>query len=75
MSTDEEKRREYEARQKAILDHNYLMRANWENVKEEGIKGTVSILEDLGIPLQTIKIKIQEKYNLSEEVSGQYLKK
>lgn len=36
MSADEEKRREYEARQKAILDHNYLMRINWENGKEEG---------------------------------------
>lgn len=90
MSADEEKRQEYEARQKAILDHNYLMRVNWENGKaegkeegkaegkeegkDEGIKGAVSILEELGIPLQTIKIKIQEKYNLSEEASEQYLK-
>lgn len=40
MSADEEKRREYEARQKAILDHNYLMRINWEDGFAQGeVKG------------------------------------
>lgn len=36
---------------------------------EEGIRGTVSILEKLGIPSQTISLKIQEQYNLSPEES------
>lgn len=40
---------------------------------EEGIRGTVSILKNLGIPRQTILIKIQEQYNLSPEASEKYL--
>lgn len=40
---------------------------------EEGIKGTVSILKNLGVPAQTILIKIQEQYNLSPEASKKYL--
>ena len=41
---------------------------------EEGIRGTVSILEKLGIPSQTISLKIQEQYNLSSEESKKYIK-
>ena len=40
---------------------------------EEGIKGTVSILKNLGVPTQTILVKIQEQYNLSPEASKKYL--
>ena len=40
---------------------------------EEGIKGTVSILKNLGVPAQTILVKIQEQYNLSPEASQRYL--
>ena len=40
---------------------------------EQGIEGTVSILKNLGIPPQTILIKIQEQYNLTPEVSKKYL--
>ncbi len=40
---------------------------------EEGIKGTVSILKSLGVPAQTILVKIQEQYNLSLEASKKYL--
>lgn len=40
---------------------------------EEGIKGTVSILRNLGVPTQTILVKIQEQYNLSPEASQKYL--
>lgn len=40
---------------------------------EEGIKGTVSILKNLGVPAQTILVKIQEQYNLSLEASKKYL--
>ena len=41
--------------------------------REEGIRGTVSVLKDLGIPSQTILIKIQEEYNLTPEISRRYL--
>ena len=40
---------------------------------EQGIEGTVSILKNLDIPLQTILIKIQEQYNLSPEAAKKYL--
>lgn len=40
---------------------------------EKGIEGTVSILKELGIPPQTILIRIQEQYHLSPEVSKKYL--
>ena len=39
----------------------------------QGIEGTVSILKNLGIPPQTILVKIQEQYNLSPEASKKYL--
>lgn len=44
-----------------------------EQGMEQGIKGTVSILKNLGIPQQTILIKIQEQYNLSLEDSKKFL--
>ena len=40
---------------------------------EQGIRGTVSILKNLGVPTQTILVKIQEQYNLSPEASEKYL--
>ena len=40
---------------------------------EEGIRGTVSILKNLGVSTQTILLKIQEQYNLSPEASEKYL--
>lgn len=40
---------------------------------EQGIEGTVSILKNLGVPAQTILVKIQEQYNLSPEASEKYL--
>ena len=43
-----------------------------EGIKE-GIKGTVSILKNLGIPQQTILDNIQEQYHLSPEDSKKYL--
>ena len=45
----------------------------WEEGREEGIKGTVSVLKELNIPLQTILVKIQEQYNLSSEEAEKYL--
>ena len=38
LSADEIKRLEYEAREKAVLDHNYLMNYNLELGRKEGIK-------------------------------------
>ena len=40
---------------------------------EQGIEGTVSILKNLGVPAQTILVKIQEQYHLTPEASKKYL--
>ena len=40
---------------------------------EQGIEGTVSIVKNLGVPAQTILVKIQEQYHLSPEASKKYL--
>ena len=29
-----------------------------KSIREEGIRGTVSVLKELGIPMQTIRVKI-----------------
>lgn len=50
-----------------------IKREGIEEGIEEGIKGTVSILKNLGVPTQTILVKIQEQYNLSPEASKKYL--
>lgn len=44
-----------------------------KSIREEGIRGTVSVLKELGIPMQTIRVKIQEKYHLSSESCKKYL--
>ena len=38
ISADEEKRREYEEREKAIRDYNWLMKSNWRMGHEEGVR-------------------------------------
>ena len=64
---------EYEA--KTILKRGIAegMEKGMEKGVEKGIRGTVSILENLGVPTETILEKIQEQYKLSPEVSRQYL--
>ena len=44
-----------------------------EEGREEGIRGTVTLLKELNIPLQTIRVKIQQQYNLSPETSEKYI--
>ncbi len=44
-----------------------------KSIREEGIRGTVSVLKELGIPMQTVRVKIQEKYHLSSESCKKYL--
>ncbi len=60
---------EYEA--KTIKNEG--IKEGMEKGIEKGIMGTVSILKNLGIPLQTILLKIQEQYNLSPEESQKYI--
>lgn len=41
--------------------------------REEGIRGTVSVLKGLKVPIETILQKIQEEYDLSPETAQKYL--
>lgn len=45
ISADEEKRLEYEAREKAIRDHNYLLKVNLEQGIRTGEDRIISLLE------------------------------
>ena len=49
ISADDEKRLEYEAREKALRDHNYLMKSNWEAGLEAGRKAGMEAGEKIGI--------------------------
>ena len=49
ISADEEKRLEYEAREKALRDHDYLMKSNWEAGLEAGKKAGLEAGEKIGI--------------------------
>lgn len=84
ISQSAEKRLEYEAREKAIRDHNQMMyEARKEGLKqgreegrrkglEEGIE--VLILDNLdeGFAKDKILTKLQRRFNLTEEQAGQY---
>ena len=64
---------EYEAktiREKGIEEG---MEKGVEKGIEKGIRGTVSILKNLGVPLQTIQAQIQEQYDISPEALKKYL--
>ena len=58
-----------------VLDYEAkkIKREGIEQGIEQGIRGTVSILRNLGVPPQTILLQIQEQYNLSPEASAKYL--
>lgn len=88
ISQSAEKRLEYEAREKAIRDHNQMMyearkeglkqgreegrRKGWEEGIEQGIE--VLILDNLdeGFAKDKILTKLQRRFNLTEEQAGQY---
>ena len=74
ISADEEKRLEYEARQKAILDHNSFMRSAEKRGMQKGIQLTLKALElkkqnlsaeqiaeELQISLNDVKMILGEK--------------
>lgn len=48
LSADEQKRLEYEAREKAIRDYNYQMKSNWNAGHEQGIKQGIKQGEQSG---------------------------
>jgi len=77
LSADEEKRLEYEAREKAIRDYNWQMKSNWRSGHEEGIKEGIRVLihtlQDYSISKQEIARKIADAYSLTETEAETYL--
>jgi len=87
ISADEEKRLEYEAREKAIRDHNHFMRmskqAGWneglekglEKGLEQGLEILVTTCRDLGLTPEDTITRITEKSSLSLEKAREFVEK
>lgn len=77
ISADEEKRLEYEAREKALRDHDYLMKSNWEAGHEAGkgsgkAEAVVDLLTDKGIVPEDLKEMIMAQKDL--QILKQWIK-
>ena len=69
ISADEEKRLEYEARERAIRDHQYFSTVYKETGlregRKEGIQVVVELLQEMGMEKEIVCVKIQEKFQFS----------
>ena len=77
ISADEEKRLEYEAREKAIRDHNHLISVNRSEGREEGkiearIEDILELLEELGPVPDGLRERIGQQEDM--EVLKKWLK-
>ena len=83
ISEDEQKRLEYEERQKAIRDYNHLIYCYKEDGIAEGIaqetKHGIQILietyRELSVSKDYAAEKLMQKYSLSKETAEDYLRK
>lgn len=88
ISADEQKRLEYEARQKAIRDYNSQMWSNWEDGHEAGLseglelgkeigkeRGTVETLQELEISREEAIKKVMQKFSYTEAEAQQCVEK
>ena len=65
ISADEEKRLEYEAREKAIRDYNWQMKSNYRQGRQEGkAEDILDLLADKGVIPETIKEQILKEQDL-----------
>lgn len=70
ISADEEKRLEYEERERMIRDHQYFSTIYKETGLKEGLKegrrqATVELLQEMGMEKENVCAKMQEKFQLS----------
>ena len=68
MSADERARLEYEARQKAIRDHDAIMKSAWENGLESSMKQGLE--QGLELGRQSIIQKMLDNGASPEEIRG-----
>ena len=84
ISQNQEKRLEYEAREKAVRDHLQFMREaeergleqgrmeGWEQGRMEGIQAIILDNLEEGISKDRILIKLQKRFDLTEKQAAQY---
>lgn len=88
LSADEEKRLEYEERQKAIRDYNHMINSGWrtghakglaegleKGLREGGIRACIETLQEVGVSKAEVCKKVCEKFMLSEEDARTYMEK
>ena len=73
ISQDDQKRMEYEARQKALRDYNQGMLEAEKRGREEGILGMISAFRDFGHSDADIKTALIKNYNLSGDEAQRLL--
>lgn len=76
ISQDEEKRMEYEAREKALRDYNQgileARESGWEEGRKEGIQALILDNLEEQVTQERILRKLQKRFNLSEKEAKQY---
>lgn len=84
ISADEEKRLEYEERERMIRDHQYFSTIYKETGLKEGLKegrkegrrqATVELLQEMGMEKENVCAKMQEKFQLSFQEAEQEVEK
>lgn len=79
LSADEEKRMEYEERQKALRDYQHMMNSGWRQGvsegREEGVKAIIEMLQELGMSREETQTKVHDKFSASEEIVKEWLNK
>lgn len=79
LSADEEKRMEYEERQKALRDYQHMMNSGWRQGvsegREEGVKAIIEMLQELGMSWEETQTKVHDKFSASDEIVKEWLNK
>ena len=83
ISADEEKRLEYEERERAIRDHQYFstvykntgLKEGRREGRQEGIQAVVELLQEMELEKEVICGKIQEKFHISAQEAAQEVEK
>lgn len=79
LSADEEKRMEYEERQKALRDYQHMMNSGWRQGvsegREEGVKAIIEMLQELGMSREETQTKVHDKFSASDETVKEWLNK
>lgn len=91
LSADEEKRLEYEAREKAIRDYNHIVSSGWERGLErgleqgleqgrkqgceQGIQALVEVCQEMGISKDDTAAKVVQKFSSAKDKAWDYVEK